>query len=129
MGPAPSIHLTAQRIGAIGAIVTFAGLVAGPAAIASVSARAPRAMSMATSRTTLAQAPHGLQAAVRAALRPGPTLGGPTEQAELTPADGTASDAAAYDQFGNSVALDRSTAVFGAPGHGAQGAAYAFIDI
>jgi hypothetical protein len=41
----------------------------------------------------------------------------------------TATDADAYDQFGNSVALDRSTAVFGAPGHSSQGAAYVFVNV
>ena len=44
----------------------------------------------------------------------------------------TASDGAAHDGFGSSVALDGDTALIGAPGHqvgdnGAQGAAYVFV--
>jgi hypothetical protein len=41
----------------------------------------------------------------------------------------TASDGEAYDNFGYSVGISRSTAVFGAPGHGSNGAAYIFIDV
>jgi hypothetical protein len=43
------------------------------------------------------------------------------QQAELT-----ASDGAAYDNFGASVAVEGATLVAGAPGHGHQGAAYIF---
>jgi len=47
-----------------------------------------------------------------------------SQQAELT-----ASDSAAYDWFGSSVAVDGSTAVVGAPGkNDAQGAAYVFVE-
>jgi hypothetical protein len=47
-----------------------------------------------------------------------------SEQATLT-----ASDAAAYDNFGYSVGLYRSTAVIGAPVHGSNGAAYVFVNV
>jgi hypothetical protein len=67
---------------------------------------------------TLAQAPTDLQAAVRT------TLGGPTEQEELTPADSTG-----YT-FGWSVDISGSTAVVGAPfcfHTSCPGGAYVFV--
>jgi FG-GAP repeat/Abnormal spindle-like microcephaly-assoc'd, ASPM-SPD-2-Hydin len=46
-----------------------------------------------------------------------------TQQQELE-----ASEGVAHDGFGTSVALDGSTAVFGAPGHAGHGAAYVFAE-
>jgi uncharacterized protein (DUF2345 family) len=73
---------------------------------------------------TLAQAPKGLQAAVRA------TIGGPSgprsgsgQQAELMASDGDF-----HDEFGYAVAISGSTAVVGAPDkRSAKGAAYVFV--
>jgi hypothetical protein len=47
-----------------------------------------------------------------------------SERAELAP-----SDSSRLDHFGSSVALYRSIAVIGAPGHGATGAAYVFVNV
>jgi hypothetical protein len=74
------------------------------------------------SEMSLAQAPVGLQAAVRATLgTPTPAIG-PGLQAELAAPDGATSDA-----FGWTVALSGSTAVLGAPGKLPTGAAYVFV--
>jgi len=129
MGPASSVRLRVRRLGAITALLTVGGLIATPASIASVSVGAPRAPGRAVqapqaSRKTLARAPKALQAAVRATLGPRSTLAGPSQQAELTPSDGTAND------FGWSVDISGSTAVVGAPfcfQTSCPGAAYVFV--
>jgi hypothetical protein len=72
---------------------------------------------------TLAQAPAGLQAAVRRALGPSAASSSVSQQAELTATDG-----ASGDQFGDSVAIYGSTAVVGAPlKNSSTGAAYVFV--
>jgi hypothetical protein len=122
VSPAPSIRLRTRRLGAVAALLTVASLVTTPA-IASV--QAPRPTGAATSGKTLAQAPKALQAAVRAALDPGSTLGGPSQQAELTPSDSIGFD------FGWSVDISGSTAVVGAPfcNHGTcPGGVYVFVN-
>ena len=73
---------------------------------------------------TLAQAPAGLRAAVRRTLGvPAASAGGAFQQGTLT-----ASDGAAHDNFGYSVAVSGSTAVVGAYGkNSSTGAAYVFM--
>jgi FG-GAP repeat len=78
-------------------------------------------------RLTFAQAPAGLQVAVRRTLGPpAASAGSAVQQAELTAADG-----APGDQFGLAVAISGSTAVVGAPsqavGRRITGAAYVFV--
>ena len=71
---------------------------------------------------TLANAPNGLQTAVRATFDQS-SAPGSVRQAKLT-----ASDGASYDHFGNSVAISGTTALVGAIGkHGETGAAYVFV--
>ena len=123
MSPTSSVRLSVRRLSAIAAVLTMAGLIAMPAAIASVSVRAPRSIGVSASRKTLAQAPRALQAAVRAEL--GPTSAGASQQAELTPSDGIGFD------FGWSVDISGSTAVVGAPfcNHGScPGGVYVFVN-
>jgi hypothetical protein len=80
---------------------------------------APHAAS--ASQMTLAQAPPGLRTAARSAFM----ATGPYEQrTELT-----ASDGAARDTFGWSVAISGSTAIVGSPFHSSNsGAAYVFVN-
>jgi hypothetical protein len=68
------------------------------------------------SQIALSRAPAGLRSLVERTLVP-------VQQAELT-----ASDGAANDSFGRSVAISGSTAVVGAEGHqSGRGAAYVFV--
>jgi hypothetical protein len=75
---------------------------------------------------TLAQAPAGLQAAVRSGLYPSPAVvSGPLQRARLS-----AADAAVNDFFGYSVAVSGSTAVVGAYNKkSGTGAAYVFVTL
>ena len=84
----------------------------------------PRLPAAPGSGLTLAQAPAGLQAAVRRTVGiPAASAGSAVQQAKLTAADG-----AAEDQFGLAVALSGSTAVVGAPfKNSGNGAAYVFV--
>jgi FG-GAP repeat len=114
---------------AIATLGSLVGLLSISPAIASASAGTPRVSASATqaapaSREALAQAPTGLQTAVRASL--GQTLA-PASSA-FQRAKLTAYDAASFDEFGISVAISGSTAVVGAVGKNSNtGAAYVFV--
>jgi hypothetical protein len=100
----------------------MAAMVQGTASASAAPAhRLGPARSAAGSRLSLSQAPAGLQAAVRRTL--GVAGGSAFQQAKLT-----ASDAASGDSFGDSIAIDGSTAVVGAYNKNSDtGAAYVFV--
>jgi len=95
---------------AVGLAVGVLGMVPGRAS-AAAAPRFVRAHAAAGFALALAQAPAGMRAAVRRAPGvPAGPAGSPVQQAKLT-----ASDAAAGDNFGFSVAVSGPTAVVGAP--------------
>ncbi len=115
------------------ALATVAGMVmvrasSGAASASLVPHRPLRhgAHAVPGSGRTLAQAPAGLRAAVRRTLGvPATSAGSAIQKATLI-----ASDGAAHDTFGWSVAVSGSTAVVGAPGKNSfTGAAYVFVSV
>jgi hypothetical protein len=127
----PSVFrfLATWRLLALATVLAVGLAVAGASSgIASASSAPHRplrhgAHGMPGSGLTLAQSPAGLRAAVRRTLgTPAASAGGSLQQAELF-----ASDAAANDRFGYSVAFSGSTAVVGAyVKNSSTGAAYVF---
>jgi FG-GAP repeat len=110
---------------AVSALIGTSPVIASASASAGTSGAPERGAHAAdVSRITLAQAPDGLRAAVRAAIgRPFGPAGIALLQAELTASDGAPGDA-----FGVSVAISGSTALIGSPHKDADtGAAYVFV--
>jgi hypothetical protein len=107
----------------VAAVVAVASPAIASASVVPHRQLRPAADAVPGSGLTLARAPAGLRAAVRRTLdRPAAAAGSPFQQARLTATDG-----AANDHFGWSVAVSGSTAVVGAYGKNSNtGAAYVF---
>jgi hypothetical protein len=116
------VAAVAAALAVLTAVITASPVIASASATRQLQPR-PEAQALPGSGITLARAPAGLRAAVRRTLgRPTAAAGSSFQQAKLI-----ATDAAAGDQSGSSVAIYGSTAVVGAPGkNGATGAAYVF---
>ena len=110
---------------ALGTAMAVLGTVPGGASASTAPPHRlrPEVRTAAGAKMSLAQAPAGLRAVVRRALRAPVAAGGAFQQAKLTAADG-----APRAGFGVSVAISGSTAVVGAPFKNADtGAAYVFV--
>lgn len=113
----------ATVVAACSVVGGFTGVAAASSAFARVAGGARPGQ---RSGLTLAQAPAGLRAAVRRTLGvPDAAQSSPLQQAKLT-----ASDGAAGNEFGYSVAIYESTAIAGAIGVDSwTGAAYVFSGV
>src|SRR5215469_12910396 len=127
--PGVSRFLATWRVLAVATVLAVMALVGVSPEAASASLAAhhplrPGGHAGPGSGLTLAQAPAGLRSAVRRALgTPAASAGSAIQNATLT-----ASDGAAEDFFGRSMAISGSTAVVGAYGKNSfTGAAYVFV--